>query len=444
MNYEAAIAYLLTFADFERSGRFAERPDLAPMVDLLSRMSDPHLGRPTVHIAGSKGKGSTAAMVESILRAAGHRTGLFTSPHLHSYCERIRIDGQPIAEAEFARLAQALETAVEAVNSRADGRRLITFDLLTAMGFLAFRGHEVDVQVVEVGLGGRLDSTNVFQAPDVQATQVCVITPLSLEHTAILGDTVEAIAAEKAGIIRPGSRIVLAPQGYPEATAVVRAAAQRAGASLLEVDRAYSWQQLKAGLEGQRFTLQRPDGPPLEMTLPLLGQHQLENATTAIAAASALAMPLPDNAIVEGLRTVEWPGRLEVLRKHPVVLADGAHNRDSARRLCQTLAELVPGREVIYIAGTSADKDIGGIAAELAPSASSVIATRSSHPRSLPAEEVAAAFAVAGCSVDMAETVGEAIDRALALASAETVICLVGSLFLVAEGREYLGLGDPV
>src|SRR5581483_3817731 len=234
MQYDDAIAYLLQFADFERSGRFAERPDLAPMLDLLARLGDPQLGRPTVHIAGSKGKGSTAAMTESILRAAGYRTGLCSSPHLHSYCERIRIDGRPIAESEFAALVDAIRPAVKAVNQREDGRRLITFDLLTAMGFLAFREHAVDVQVVEVGLGGRLDSTNVFQATDV-----CVITPLSLEHTPILGDTVEAIATEKAGITRPGSRVVMAVQAYPEAAEVVRAAAARAGASLQEVEQAY-------------------------------------------------------------------------------------------------------------------------------------------------------------------------------------------------------------
>ncbi|MEO8458622.1 MAG: Mur ligase family protein, partial [Chloroflexota bacterium] len=216
MDYDAAIAYLLSFADFERTGRFQERPDVAPMLALLHRLGDPHLGRRTVHVAGSKGKGSVSAMIESILRAAGQRTGLYTSPHLHDYTERVRIDGAPISREDFARIVTEMRPAVE--TEQASGNdKIVTFDLLTALAFMAFRECGVDTQVIEVGLGGRVDQTNVFESKEV-----AVITPLSYEHTAVLGDRIEQIAAEKAAIITPGCTAVLAPQPYPQAAAVVR------------------------------------------------------------------------------------------------------------------------------------------------------------------------------------------------------------------------------
>ncbi|GAG16378.1 unnamed protein product, partial [marine sediment metagenome] len=224
MNYRQSIDYLLSFADFERSGRFQDRPDVEPVLSLLRRLGDPHMGRRTVHVAGSKGKGSVAAMVESILRAANLRTGLFTSPHLHSYTERIRIDGRPLAEDEWARLTADLRDAVEAEGPLPGGRSLVTFDLLTALAFLAFREHAVDCQVLEVGLGGRVDSTNVFEAKEV-----CAVTAVGLEHTDVLGDTVEEIAAEKAGVIRPGSTVVIGPQPQAAAREVIARSAGDAG-----------------------------------------------------------------------------------------------------------------------------------------------------------------------------------------------------------------------
>ena len=228
MDYDSAIAHVLSFADFERTGRFQERPDVAPMLSLLGRLGDPQLGRLTVHVAGSKGKGSVSAMIESVLRAGGLRTGLYTSPHLHEFTERVRIGGEPISPEVFARLVEEMRPAVEA--QQAAGENVVTFDLLTALGFMAFREAAVEVQVIEVGLGGRVDQTNVFEAKEV-----AVITPLSFEHTAILGDRIEQIAAEKAAIITPGCVAVLAPQPYPEAAAVVRQFAAKAGARLVDV-----------------------------------------------------------------------------------------------------------------------------------------------------------------------------------------------------------------
>ena len=437
MDFRRSLDYLLSFADFERSGRFQDRPDVRPLLSLLRRLGDPHLGPRTVHIAGSKGKGSVAAMVESILRAAKLRTGLFTSPHLHSYTERIRIDGEPLAEDDWARLTGALRQALEAESASLDGRHLVTFDLLTALAFLAFREHSIDCQVLEVGLGGRLDSTNVFEAKDV-----CVVTAIGLEHTELLGDTVEKIAAEKAGIVRPGSTVVIGPQSHAAAPEVVRQAAADAGCPTVDVAGSYSWRRTANDLDGQSFRLQGPRGV-LQLRLSLLGQHQLENAATAVACADALSqrgLSIPDEAIRQGLARVSWPGRFEILRRQPLVIADGAHSRDSARRLRESLTDYLSCRSAFLILGMSADKDLTGLAQELAPIASGrrVIAVRAHHPRAMPPQQVAAAFIEAGIEAAVGEEVGEALGEALAAAEANDVICLTGSLFVAAEGRAHL------
>ncbi len=437
MDYAQAVEYLLSFADFERSGRFQERPDVAPMLSLLHRLGDPHRGRVTVHVAGSKGKGSICAMAESMLRAAGLRTGLYTSPHLYSYTERVRIDGRPIAESDFARLAGQLRPAVEGVQEALGERRLVTFDLLTALGFLAFREAGVEVQVIEVGLGGRVDSTNVFETKEV-----AVIAPLSLEHTAILGGTLEQIAAEKAAIITPGCSVVMAPQAHAEAAAVVREFAAAAGASIVDLAADYRWHRLSHDLRGQRIRIEGPRGV-IEARLSLLGGHQIENAATAVAAVEALAgagsQPAPTaHAIARGLESVCWPGRLEVLREEPLIVADGAHNRDSARRLGEALGEYFACERALFVVGASSDKDIDGLADELAPVASRVVAVRSGHPRAMPPERIAAAFQEHGLRADVADSVASAIDSAMAITGAGGVICLVGSLFVAAEGREHV------
>lgn len=435
MEYRQAVDYLLSLADFERSGRFQDRPDVRPMLSLLQRLNDPHLGPLTIHVAGSKGKGSVAAMLDSILRAANLHSGLYTSPHLHSYCERIRIGGEPIAEECFARLTERLRGAADSEARSGKARQLVTFDLLTALAFLAFQERGVRVQVLETGLGGRVDSTNVFQKKEV-----CIISPISLEHTAILGDTIEAIAGEKAAIIRPGSTVVLAPQAHEDAVRVVRRTAAETGASLVEVAHQYRWQRLSHDRQGQRFRLDGPHGT-IDLKLPLLGEHQLENAATAVAGAAALhesVLAIPPEAIVRGLASVSWPGRLEVLRQSPLIIADGAHNRDSARRLRQALGDYFSCRRAVFIIGISADKDVNGLAEELAPIAIGVIATRSRHPRAMPPERIAAAFSRLGVEAETAATAEEALALAVAVGGGQEVICLAGSLFLVAEGREQI------
>jgi len=435
MDYRESVDYLLSFADFERSGRFQDRPDVAPVLALLRGLGDPHLGRRTVHIAGSKGKGSVAAMVESVLRAAGHSTGLFTSPHLHSYTERIRVNGEPLAEGDWARLTGVLGAAVEAEAPAPEGRRLVTFDLLTALAFLAFRESAVRCQVLEAGLGGRVDSTNVFERKEV-----CAITAIGLEHTEILGDTVEEIAGEKAGIITPGADVVIGPQQQAAARKVIRRAAEGAGCPVVDVSAGYSWRLVSHDLDGQTFGLKGPGGP-LRLRIPLLGEHQLENAATAVACVDALrrrGLEVPEGSVERGLAEVRWPGRMEILRRMPVVVADGAHSRDSARRLRDSLTRYLSCRRAFLIIGMSAGKDAIGLAEELAPVASGVITVRADHPRSMPPQEAAAAFRRAGVDAEVGQGVAEALDEALAAAAGEGVICLTGSLFVVAEGRAHL------
>jgi len=441
MDYSQAAEYVLSFTDWERAPAqafAAAKFDLRRVQSLLARLGNPQLGRQTIHIAGSKGKGSVAAMIASILQAAGYRSGLYTSPHLHSIRERIVVGGQPIGEDEFARLTEVL--APQAAAENADGRfgQLTTFELLTALAFLYFQDRDAQWQVLEVGMGGRLDATNV-----VDEKAVCVITSISLEHTTVLGDTVEKIAVEKAAILRPRTTVVMAPQPYPAAAAVIRARAAELAAPLVEVSETYSAQRLSWDLTGQSFRLAGP-GRSRELWLPLLGAHQLENAATALAAIDALrsgGIDVSEESMEEGLSRLSWPGRLEVLRDKPLMVVDGAHNGDSSRRLRQALRDHFSFGRAVLVMGVSGDKKVAAMAEELAPVTDLLIATRSQHPRAAEPEAVAAAFAARGVASETCPTVAAALDRARALAGPDDLVCVVGSLFVVAEAREQvLGL----
>lgn len=447
MTYDEAIEWLLSFADFERSGRFQDRPDVAPMLALLERLGNPHVepSRYTIHIAGSKGKGSVAAMIESVLRADGRETGLYTSPHLNSYTERIQVNGKPVSEESFSALADEVRAAVEGASASLGDRSFVTFDLLTAMAFLAYAHAEIDVQVIEVGLGGKVDSTNVFAEK-----KMAVITPLSFEHSAILGPTIEDIARQKAGIITPSSVVVMAPQEHPEVAPVIAKASTWPPD---DVGKEYTWRRLSHGLRSQTVWIKGPErdtelqllGPAIEIEveLPLLGNHQVENAATAIAALDAVDVHEPlylvsEQAIVEGLANVRWPCRIEVLREDPLVIADGAHNRDSARRLAETLVEYFAADRAQFVIGCGSDKDIDGLAEELAPLASRVLAVRSEHPRAMDPQRIAEAFGRLSVDGEIVDKVPAAVGRAIAAAGSRALICVAGSLFVAAEARAHV------
>ena len=440
MDYKKAVDRLLSLTDLERvSGQatHVRRYDLARMAALLDRVGNPHLGLPTAHITGTKGKGSTAALISSVLGAQGYRPGLFTSPHLHSFRERIQYMNQPVTEEEFASLVEELWPTVERMNRDVTYGEVTTFELLTAMAFAHFKGQGADVQVVEVGLGGRLDSTNLVKP------SVCVITSISLDHTHILGDTVEQIAEDKAGIIKSGSVAVIGPQ-VPQAMGVIERVCREKEVPLVSVERECSWTRRASDLDGQSFRLSTSWGE-FDLWTPLLGGHQLENAATALAALQMMAqrgLSLSRDALDRGFRSVKWPGRLEVLGRAPLLVADGAHNPHSASRLVEALKECFEFRRLIGVVGVLADKGLEGIAQELAKGLSIAVATRSRHPRSASPAMVAAAFRRAGVEAQEVATTGDALEYAMGLANEDDLVVVTGSLFVVAEAREAV-LGIP-
>lgn len=428
-DYQGALYYVLSFADYERWPGFAysSRFDLRRMEELVNRLGQPHLKAKTIHIAGSKGKGSTAAMIASALYASGYKTGLYTSPHLHTLRERICIDGQPVSEQEFATLVAELKPEVEAVNREGAYGELTTFEILTALAFLYFQRSGVQFQVLEAGLGGRLDATNVVQP------EICVITSISLDHTAVLGDSIAQIAWEKAGIIKPGTVVVSSPQ-RPQAAKVIQDACLEKGAKLIKIGEQVTWQKRDGDLSGQSLMV-KGKGASYELTIPLLGDHQLENAATAIASLEELGMP--KEGIISGLAHVHWPGRLEILNDSPMLVIDSAHNADSAKRLRQSLEQLFRWERSILIIGSSWDKDMSGVIAELVPLFDIVIVTRSQHPRAAEPSVLAEELVRYGVRPLVTENVAQALSEALRKARKGDLICAAGSLFLAAEVREW-------
>ena len=430
MNYAAALDFLLSRTDYERwpGFNYASRFDLRRMEALLQRLDNPHLSTKAVHIAGSKGKGSTSAMIAAGLQAASYKTGLYTSPHLVTLRERIQVDGKPILKRELESLVARMRPHVEAVDHDKTYGELSTFELLTAAAFMQFQQKAVDFQVLETGLGGRLDATNVV------TPEVCIITSISLDHTEVLGDTLARIAAEKAGIIKPGRPVVSSAQAE-EAAQVIREACQKKGARLISVGSDIVWRKLDSNLSGQSLEVQGLKGS-YRITIPLLGAHQLQNAAAAVGALEVLRVPRKN--IEAGLAKTNWPGRLQILRRRPLLVVDGAHNRDSASKLKEALKEYFHFDRLILIIGTSADKDVSGIIEELAPLANTVIVTRSRHPRATKPEILAGEFARLGVQAERAEDVARAVAEAQGKAGRGDLICATGSLFLVAEVIEYV------
>jgi dihydrofolate synthase/folylpolyglutamate synthase len=336
--YQAALDYIFSFVDFSKTHTANLAPenfDLKRMYDLLERLGNPQKSYPSIHIAGTKGKGSTAALCSSALTAGGYKTGLYTSPHLEDFTERIQVDGESIPHEDLVALVETIKPHVAEIPG------ISTFEITTALGFSYFANEKVDAAVLEVGLGGRLDATNVI------TPLVSVITSISIDHVPILGTTLAEIAGEKAGIIKDGVPVVSAPQ-QPEALAVIREAAARAGAPLQVVGTDVEFAAGSHTLDGQEFTILDEQGRQVRLRIPLLGNHQVENAATAwtaLHAAAAGGLALQRDAIAAGFESVQWPGRFEILQRNPFILLDAAHNEDSARRLLETLEEYLPGRK---------------------------------------------------------------------------------------------------
>jgi len=433
MNYQQAEDYIFSYTDYEKAPMPHDPAfyDLRRVEELLARLGNPHLAARSVHIAGTKGKGSVAAMVASALSLSGYTTGLYTSPHLHTWRERVRVDGGPISEEEFVALVARLKPEVEAVNRKATYGQLTTFELLTALGFVFFKRKGAEFQVLEVGMGGTFDATNVI------TPEVGIITSISLDHTEVLGNSLPEVAGEKAGIIKPGSIVVTSPQP-DEVARVIEEACLNRGAELVRVGSDVTWQGLGFDADRQSFQVKGRLNS-YKLSIPLLGQYQLENAAVAVAALEVLAekgFNIAKSSIVNGLAKVSWPGRLQILSRHPLLVVDGAHNPDSARKLKQSLEQYFGFDRAILVIGVSCDKDIAGIVSELTPLFGKVIVTRSRHPRAMAPPPIVAEFTRYGAEVQVAEDVPTALNLALGRAGARDLVCVAGSLFVVGEAIE--------
>ncbi|MGC8856652.1 MAG: bifunctional folylpolyglutamate synthase/dihydrofolate synthase [Anaerolineae bacterium] len=423
--YNLALDYLYSFVDYslKHASELAKADfNLDRMFALMEALGNPQNSYPIIHVAGTKGKGSTSALCASALRAAGYKVGLYTSPHLEDYCERIQVDGTPIAHEELVALVEAVKPAVERIP------KLTTFEITTAIGFLAFQRAGVNAAVIEVGLGGRLDATNVVRP------RVSVITSLSMDHMAVLGDTLAKIAAEKAGIIKPGVPVVASPQ-KDEALEVLGRVASEKNAPLTLVGRDLTFEPQSFSLEGQTFLLLAPFlSRPLSMTIPLLGAHQLVNAATAFAVLQLSGLNIPNEAIQKGFSQVKWPARFEVARRQPPVVFDSAHNDDSFAKLRETLEMYFPGRPVYLIFGASEDKNIPGMFREMKAKIRKLIITRADHPRALGVDQIQGLADQAGIPYEAVTPVSAALARALDLSAIDgSVVLSAGSMFVTAE-----------
>ena len=451
MNYKAALAYIDTFINSERSPDFSRQArfyNLERISHLLARLGDPHRRLKIVHVAGSKGKGSTAALIASMLIHAGYKTGLFTQPHLITPRERCRINSRLISEAEFAAYVDRLKPSIEAmasppfrpdVGGQGGAGRVSFFEIYTALAFTYFADNAVDFAVIEVGLGGRLDATNVVDP------LVSVITPISLEHTAILGDTHEAIAKEKAEIIKPNRPVVLAPQ-IPEAQTVFETVAADRDAPMDAVGRNIHLKRKDWNIKGQTFDLITQSASYPDLFLPLLGEHQAVNAATAIGCIERVhqeGYKVPRTSIYGGLKAIHWAGRLQVVGRSPVILLDGAHSPTSAQALCKAIREVFCYRRLILVVGLMRDKDLQAIGQILCPFADEIITTQAfDNPRVTPAEEIVGAWSEIGANFHVCPNVREAIPLAQSIATTSDLICIAGSIYIVGEAMKVLGINE--
>jgi dihydrofolate synthase / folylpolyglutamate synthase len=422
-------------------------PSLGRIRALTELLGDPEQVYPVIQLTGTNGKGSTAAMIESLLRANGLRTGRFTSPHVVSVTERITIDGEPISDERFDEVWGEIEPYVALVDERQiDGVSMTFFEIITAMAYAAFADAPVDVAIVEVGLGGAWDATNVADA------DVAVVTPIDLDHTHLLGRTITEIAREKAGIIKPGAHAILAGQSLEAAQvllarcAEVGALPQREGIDFGVIDR-------QLAVAGQLIRLSGADGPVDDIFLPLYGAHQAANAAQALAAAEAFLglKALHPDVVREGFAQVRFPGRLELVRRSPAVVLDVAHNPHGARAAAAAITEAFAFAPLIGVVAVMADKDARGILEVFEEIMNHVVITQvASTPRGMPAEVLGelAEDIFGAARVTVVPRLDDAIERAVALAEADVVgssgVLISGSVIAISEARTLLVKDEPV
>jgi dihydrofolate synthase/folylpolyglutamate synthase len=418
-SYNHALDYLYSFVDYslKHSSELAKADfNLDRLFALMESLGNPQNKYPIIHVAGTKGKGSVSALCASALQAAGYTTGLYTSPHLLDYVERIQINGAPISHQQMVELVEEIKPHVAKI------AKLTTFEITTALAFMAFAKYGVNAAVFEVGLGGRLDATNIV------TPKVSVITSLSYDHMAVLGNTLALIAGEKAGIIKPGVPVVSSPQ-KEEAFEVLERVAKSQGAELILAGRDVKFRLIKSSLDGQRLDIDR-----LIVNIPLLGNHQVENAATAYTDLIVGGILVSDEQIQKGFSQVQWRARFEVAQREPPVIFDSAHNQDSFAKLSETLQTYFPDRMVYLIFGASEDKNIPGMFAELKSKIKKIIITRADHPRALEVEQIQQLADQAGAESEAVTPVKSALARALELSSKDgSIVLSAGSMFVTAE-----------
>lgn len=440
MTYLEAELYLTSFINYEKldSYDYNQSFKLDRMRDFARLLSDPHKGMRSIHIAGSKGKGSTAAFTYSILRQAGFKVGLYTSPHLVSLRERIRIDDALISEED---ICKHLERIKKVTDSFSLDDPPTFFEVYTALAFLYFKENAVDFAVYEVGLGGRLDATNIVEP------LVTAITPISYEHTQKLGNTLAQIASEKAGIVKEGVACVSAPQD-PEALSVIESTCAEKKAELRVVSKDIIYQAVSSDDSGQVFNVKTPLANYSALRTSLLGAHQMMNASTAIGIIECLqrrGVRIEPDAVRRGIESTQWQGRLEVAGRSPTIALDGAHNRASARVAVESVRKIFKYKKLILVLGVSKDKDVQGIVEEFLPVADSLILTKSKiAERALePSAIEAIVDRIQRKDALKTSTVEEAMRSAMAIATADDLILVTGSLFVVGEAKIFLDSSKP-
>lgn len=450
LTYEDALNFI------HNLNRFGTKLGLQNITNLLEILGNPHHGLKIIHVAGTNGKGSTCAMVDSILRAAGYKVGLYTSPYLEVFNERIRVNGENISNDDIARLTLKVKDAMTVMKEKGLGFPT-EFEVVTALGLLYFKEQAVDFLVFEVGMGGRLDATNVV------TPLVSVITPISLDHQQYLGNTLTDIAREKCGIIKPGVPVVSSVQ-EDEAMRVIEETCERLGCPLIRVvepddykseQDCLTYKLIESSINGQIFDIMTKRHLYHKASISLIGYHQLNNATTAVGAIEALklsGLDIDTKAIYSGLKQAQWPGRLEILSRQPTILIDGAHNIAGIDSLKQALESYFRDKERILVLGILKDKDAREMLKEIVTLADTIITTSPNNPRALTADELANIIREVfdqsandekdsvtvnnkRIKIYVRERVAEAVEQALKLASPENMVVFAGSLYMIGEAR---------
>jgi dihydrofolate synthase / folylpolyglutamate synthase len=443
--YQQTLDYLYSFVDYSltRQDRLAAvNFNLERMYELMEKLGNPQERFPIVHVAGTKGKGSTSAMVSSVLEYAGFTVGLYTSPHMIDFVERIQVNHRNLSHEKLVEITEKLKPTIASIPG------LTTFEITTAIALVAFEDAGVTFAVLEVGLGGRLDSTNIVNP------LVSVITSLSFDHMNVLGDTISQIATEKAGIIKQGKPVVLAPQDETPRKVVERIAADRsaplsmvgedllfcAGEHSLEEQTVQIWSKAdQAKMNDYLHNPKRVEWQPITLRIPLLGYHQVQNTATAYAVIEEIrksGITISEKAVVNGFASVEWKGRFEIIQQDPVVIVDSAHNPDSALKLRLAMDDYLEGKKIILVFGVSEDKDVRGIFSQLLPRVIFMVATQSTHPRAMEAEKLVELAQQSGCPSVATKDIPEALRVAYRMADKDTAVVVAGSVFVAGAARE--------